>query len=199
MALAKLCKNAEFVGRFICFDNSLRQIFSGQSVIIVTKFTFEREFMMKQLTKEPLKLPLRLPGLRDILPTVLVLLASRANALGMYPFAVAFFAAAYDKNIAYIGILASVIGVATSAGVSAVPKYFLALIIYWLFDKLYRRDNVTVKSVAAGVSVILGGLMVLFIDYNGLFDLFLLLTESLTTILMYIIFTKAMGVTEDFS
>ncbi len=154
--------------------------------------------MMKQITKEPLKLPLRLPGLRDILPTVLVLLASRANALGMYPFAIAFFASVYDKNIAYIGIVASIIGIATSAGISAVPKYFVALIIYWLFHKLYRRNSVTVRSVASGVSVMLGGLMVLFIDYNGLFDLFLLLTESLTTILMYIIFSKAIVITEDF-
>ncbi len=155
--------------------------------------------MMKQISKEPLRLPLRLPGLRDVLPTVLVLLASRANALGMYPFAVAFFAAVYDKNIAYMGILASVIGIATSAGITAVPKYFLALIMYWLFDKLYRHNNVTVKSVASGVAVMLGGAMVLFIDYNGLFDLFLLITESLTTILMYIIFAKAIGITEDFN
>lgn len=153
---------------------------------------------MKQLNTHPSRLPLRLPQLGDILPTFLIILASRSNAMGMYPFAIAFFAAAFDKNIAYIGIFASIIGIATSAGLVAVPKYFLALVMYWLFDKLYRQDNVTVKSIAAGVAVLLGGAMVLFIDYNGLFDVFLLFTESMVTTLMYIIFNKALVIGEDF-
>lgn len=155
--------------------------------------------MMKQINTQPLRLPLRLPRMSDILPTVLMILASRSNALGMYPFAIAFFAAVYNKDIAYIGILASLVGIATSAGLEALPKYFLALIMYWLFDKIYRHDNVTVKSIAAGVSMLLGGAMVLFIDFDGMFDLFLLLTESLTTVLMYIIFSKTLVVREDFT
>lgn len=154
--------------------------------------------MMKQLNAQPLKLPLRLPKLGDVLPTVLIILVSRSDVLGMHPFATAFFAAVFDKNIAYIGILASLMGIASSAGLSAVPQYSIALIMYWLFDKLYRRDNITIKSVAAGAAVLFGGAMVLFIDYNGLFDVFLLITESMITVLMYIIFNKALAVAEDF-
>lgn len=189
---------AEFVVRFMPFDNALLQIPIGQSVIIVGKFTVERTLTMKQMKALPQTHPLRLPGLGDIIPTLLMFLISRSCALGMCPFAVAFFAAAYSKNIAYVGIIASVAGIATALEIVEVPKYFLALLLYWIFEKIYTRDSVTVKSLASGIAMAIGGLTVSVFDYNGLFDLFLLLTESMITVLMYIIFNKAIVVADDF-
>ena len=153
---------------------------------------------MKQINLSTRKATLRMPRLSDILQTVFLVLASRATAIGMYPFAAAFFAAVYDKSIAYIAIIAAGVGIASVAGISAVPQYMLTLMVYWIFIKTYKRDSTVIKSVATGVSVMLGGTMMLFIDYNGLFDIFLILTESVTSALMYIIFAKSKAVTEDF-
>ena len=38
----------------------------------------------------------------------------------------------------------------------------------------------------------------LLINYKGMFDVFFIITESITAALMYIIFSKASSVTEDF-
>ncbi len=153
---------------------------------------------MKEINALPQRTPLRIPRFADFLPTILLILASRSDAMGMYPFAAAFFAAAYDKRIAYIGILAASIGIATSAGISAVPKYLMALTGYWLFTKIFRKRTTVFCSIATGIVTVLGGIVMLFVNYSGLFDIFLLLTESITSALMYIIFKKAKSVTEDF-
>ena len=88
-----------------------------------------------------------MPLLSDILPTLLLFFASRATAMGMSPFAVAFFAASYDKRIAYIGILSALIGIATSRGVSEVPKYLIALTLYWLFSRLFKKKGLLLRSI----------------------------------------------------
>ena len=153
---------------------------------------------MKQMNVLPQKTLVRMPLLSDMLPTLLLFFASRATAMGMSPFAVAFFAASYDKRIAYIGILSALIGIATSRGVSEVPKYLIALTLYWLFSRLFKKKSTVIDSVAVGLSVALGGGVVLLSGIKGLFDIFLLLTESMTASLMYIIFKKTSDVTEDF-
>lgn len=154
---------------------------------------------MKQINAVPKKLPLPIPRLADVLPTIFMVLVSRSAVLGMYPFATAFFAAVYNKNIGYIGIIASCIGVAATAGVGAVPKYMLSLMLYWFFSKMYKRDNPAARSVASGTAVMLSGGIMLCMGYNGLFDIFLLLTEGVTTALMYVIFSKAKCVGQSFS
>ena len=153
---------------------------------------------MRNINLMPQKQLLRPVKLSDILPTIFLFLASRSGIMGMYPFAAAFFAAAYDKKIAYVGIISSCIAIAITAGVSQVPKYIIILTAYWLFTKLYKKQKEMASSIATGACVMLGGGVMLLADYNGLFDLFLLLTESITASLMYIIFGKAKVLTEDF-
>ena len=153
---------------------------------------------MKEINTLPAKTPLRMPVFNDLLPTILMFLASRSTAMGMFPFATAFFAAAYNKRIAYIGIIAAAFGTGLSGGIVAVPKYFAALTIYWLFTKIMRKRSVVVSSAATGISNAFGGALMLLVSYGGLFDIFLLMTESITASLMYIIFRKAKSVTEDF-
>lgn len=144
------------------------------------------------------KSPLRIPRLADILPTVILIFTARSSAMGMYPFALAYFAAVYDKRIAYIGIASAAVAIAGTAGVSVVPKYVFMLVAYWLFSMIAKNENTAVRSMAVGLSSLLGGAIMLFVNFNGLFDVFLLLTESIVAALMYIIFKKAHDVTEDF-
>lgn len=146
----------------------------------------------------PQKQLLRMVRLSDVMPTALLFLVSRSGIMGMYPFAAAFFAAVYDKKIAYMGIAAACVGVATSEGVAAIPKYMIILTAYWLFTKLFKNKNNVIASAAVGVCVLLGGGAMLLISYNGLFDLFLSLTEGITASLMYIIFGKTKAVTADY-
>lgn len=153
---------------------------------------------MKQINLLPQRKPLRAPFASDVLPTILLLFASRATVMGISPFAAAFFAAAYDKRIAYIGIISSLIGIATSAGIAEIPKYLIILTAYWLFSGFIKKHNLVAGSLATAVSVIAGGGVMLLARFNGVFDIFLLITEAMTSALMYIIFKKAESVTEDF-
>lgn len=153
---------------------------------------------MKQINLLPQRKPLRAPFISDMLPTVLLLFASRATVMGMSPFAAAFFAAAYDKRIAYIGIISSLIGIATSAGIAQVPKYLIVLIASWLLSGFIKKQSTVAGSVATAASVIAGGGVMLLAGFNGVFDIFLLITEAMTSALLFIIFRKAESVTEDF-
>lgn len=145
------------------------------------------------------RLPLRLPAFNDIMPSLMLVLASRASAIGMLPFGMAFFAAAFDESAAYLGIAAICAGTAAAAGAAAVPKYLLAAVAYWLFAKLCGRENEILRSAAAGVSLLLGGAVMLFSGFNGLYDIFLLLTESVITAVMYIVFKRSRIITAGFS
>lgn len=142
---------------------------------------------------------LRRPMLTDLYSTILLLLISRSSLLGVFPFGVPFFAAVCDKSIAYIGIISVCSGVISASGMGYIPKYLIALILYWLFTKIYRKNNDILNSVACGLSVLCGGGVMLFTKFNGLYDIFLLCTESIISALMYIIFLKAHIISDDFS
>ena len=49
---------------------------------------------MDQINTAQVKMPLRIPRFNDISPSLMLLLAARASALGVFPFGAAFFAAA---------------------------------------------------------------------------------------------------------
>lgn len=154
---------------------------------------------MKQINVLPHKPPLRMPRMADIIPTLFLALASRATVMGMAPFAVAFFAAVYDKKIAYVGICTALVGIATSVvGISEIPKYLIVLTAYWLYSRLGNKKNMIIDSVATAVSVMLGGGVMLLRNFNGMFDVFFLVTEAITASLMYIIFKRSGTVTADF-
>lgn len=153
---------------------------------------------MKEITAIQQKAPLRIPSLGDVAPTILLVLASRANALGMYPFAAAFFAAVYDKRIGYIGIIAASAAIAVTAGYSALPKYLIIFTAYWLFTKIFRKKSTVLSSLAVGIATLMGGGVMLLGSYSGAYEVFLLVTEGLTSAMMYVIFERARAVTEDF-
>ena len=140
----------------------------------------------------------RLPSVHDILPTVMLLLASRAQALSMLPFGIAFLAAVYDKRIAYIGLITLILGTLTAAGPAAVPKYLIAAILYMLLARLYRRDNEYSLAALSGIAVLIGGAVTLLGGIDGLYDLFLLICESVITALMFIVYKRAGSITESF-
>lgn len=152
---------------------------------------------MNQIKASQIKETLRIPRLDDIVPALLLMLAARAPALGVYPFGIAFFAAAFDKSVAYIGIASACIGLMTSSGFSAIPKYIIAYTAYWLFTRIYKKHEEVVCSAACGAASLLGGGVMLFSGFNGLYDIFLLCTESIISALMYIVFKRSRLMNDD--
>lgn len=154
---------------------------------------------MKHIKAPMTRLSLRLPRPGDILPALMLLLASRAETLGMLPFGIAFFAAVTDKNIFYLTIPAACAGIISTAGVSALPKYMLAMLIFMIASRLYRKESELLRSALCGAALALGGGIMLLTGFNGLYDIFMLLTESLIAALMYLVFIKSKHVSEDFT
>ena len=154
---------------------------------------------MKYIKTPVSRLSLRLPRLTDILPVLMLLLASRAETLGMLPFGIAFFAAITDKTILYLTMPAACIGIMSAAGTTALPKYVLAMLIFMIASRLYRKENVFFRATLCGAALALGGGIMLLTGYNGLYDLFMLITESLIAALMYLVFKKSKNVSGDFT
>lgn len=134
---------------------------------------------------------LRAPLLVDALPAALLFLAGRASVLGMFPFGVAFFAACFDKSIAYIGITALIISLFTSAGRYMAVKYLVAALVFWIYTRFKRKDSLVWDAAACGGSMVLGGLVFLTYGFTGMYDVLMLLVEGIVTGMMYIIFSKA--------
>lgn len=173
---------------------------------IELKFLLKGKCMMRELNmaraKHPLKqlkTSLRLPGINDITTILLLILSSRAGTLGMFPFGIAFFAAVFDKSIAYIGIAAMCVGLATTSALVLMPKYLIAAIIYWLFTIISRNKNDIINSMVCGAAVLLGGGVMLIIERSSLYDVFLLLTESVIIALMYVVFIKSNLLNDDYT
>ena len=96
---------------------------------------------MKPNIKPPIKqikIPhVKKPYIKELDPSLLLLLVSRGAVMGMSPFALGFFGATYNKRTSYISVLASLVGIATSLGISSVPKYLIALsscLIFFRFN-----------------------------------------------------------------
>lgn len=153
---------------------------------------------MKKIKAQEI-ISLRAPQLSDIIPSIMLLLASRAETLGMLPFGIAFFAAVYDKGAAYIGIAVMCIGIISAAGAAAVPKYLIAVMVFLIFSKLNRREGELWRSVLCGLASLAGGAAMLLIDFRGLYDIFILITESLIAALVYMVFAKARLIARDFA
>ncbi len=136
---------------------------------------------------------LRAPRLKDIFLTALLILAGRAQVLGMFPFGTAFFAACFDKSIAYVGITALALSLMTSAGRAAMIKYLVASLVFWIYTRFRTKKNDILDATCCGASMFAGGLVFLLYSFAGFYDILMLLAESLVTAFMYIIFMKAHG------
>lgn len=99
---------------------------------------------------------LRAPVIKDIGMVVLLMLSGRASVLGMFPFGVAFFAACFDKSIAYIGITALSLALMTTTGKFMLVKYLVAALIFWIYTRFKRRDNLVMEASCCGGSMFLG-------------------------------------------
>ena len=166
---------------------------------MIKKGKVAKDIPMKHVTMPVTQLSPRLLRLGDITPIILLVLSSRAETLGMLPFGIAFFAAVSDKSIAYLTIPAICAGIISVAGAAVIPKYMLALLLFMIATRLYRKENELMRSLLCGASLALGGGIMLLVNCNGLYDIFLLLTESLIAALMYLVFGKAKHVSEGIS
>lgn len=135
----------------------------------------------------------RAPIIKDIGPGILMFLISRASVLSLFPFSTAFFAAYFDKSIAYIGVTIMTIGLFSAGARIEVVKYIMSALLFWLFDKVNTKsEKSTILSAAAcGISVCTGGLFLLIANFEGIYDVLMLLSEGIIASLMYIIFKKS--------
>lgn len=141
--------------------------------------------------------PLRRPVLRDISVSALLFLSSRASVIGMFPFGTAFFAAVFDKGIAYIGLVLMCGGlISAGAGINT-ARYVIAALLFWIYAKTKRHDSKVIDSAVCGVSTFIGGLLILAYSYAGVYDIMLLLIESIVSAVSYIMFTKSYGFLEN--
>ena len=146
-----------------------------------------------EINTMPNSAPLRRPAIKDIAGGVFMLLASRASVMGMFPFGTAFFAAGFDKGIAYIGIAVMCGGlISAGAGILAV-KYLIADLLYWIYIKTRRDESRVIEATVCGLSVLVGGAVMFAYDYIGIYDVMLLFIESIISAVVYIVFvnTKA--------
>lgn len=154
--------------------------------------------MIKPKLKEQWNMEaLRAPVLRDIGMSLLLLLASRASVLGMFPFGIAFFAACFDKSIAYLGITAMAVAMLTTAGSTALMKYIIAALVFWIYTRFSQKDNHIIDASVCGASVVAGGLAFLLYGFVGFYDILMLFIEAITASIMYIIFKKSYTLMRD--
>ena len=141
--------------------------------------------------------PLRRPVLRDISVSALLFLSSRAAVMGMFPFGTAFFAAVFDKGIAYIGLVLMCGGlISAGAGINT-ARYVIAALLFWIYAKTKRHESKVIDSAVCGVSTFIGGLLILAYSYAGVYDIMLLLIESIVSAVSYIMFTKSYSFLEN--
>lgn len=140
---------------------------------------------------------LRAPVIKDIGISLFLLLASRASLLGMFPFGAAFFAACFDKSIAYVGVTVIAAALMTTVGKAALVKYILAALIFWIYTRFRSGKNTVIDAVCCGGAMFIGGLAFLIYNFAGVYDLLILLVEAIVTSVMYIIFQKAYALVEN--
>ena len=136
---------------------------------------------------------LRAPLLKDAGMTGLLILAGRASVLGMFPFGTAFFAACFDKSIAYIGITALCAALMSTSGNYMLVKYLVAALIFWIYTRLAKKRSIVADAAWCGGAMFLGGTVFLLYNFAGLYDIFILFIEAAVTSVMYIIFKKSQG------
>ncbi len=141
--------------------------------------------------------PLRRPVLRDLSGNILLFLASRASVMGMFPFGFSFFAAGFDKGIAYIGIGVMCLGLISAGAALNTVKYLIAALLYWIYIKTRHGENKITESVICGMSVLVGGAAVLAYNYAGLYDIMLLLVEAVLSAVVYIVIIKSQDFMEN--
>lgn len=134
---------------------------------------------------------LRAPVIKDAGMVALLLLSGRASLLGMFPFGMAFFAACFDKSIAYIGITALSVALMTTAGKFMLVKYLVAALVFWIYTRFKKWDNLVIEATACGASMLIGGMVFMIYNFAGAYDLLMLLLEGIVASIMFIIFKKS--------
>lgn len=136
---------------------------------------------------------IRLPKLSDIFPCFLLFLAGRASVIGMFPFGLSMFCAAFQKSISYIGILTLVLaGISAKTGVWTY-KYVLGAVLFWLYSRIREdyRENPLLSSFVSGTCLFFGGLVLTLYYPTGMYDFLVVCIESVLCSFFYIAFDKA--------
>ena len=136
---------------------------------------------------------LRRPKLSDSLPCALLFLAARCSLMGISPFAVAMFAAAFDLSIGLLGIAAALLGILSAGATTAGVKYIGAMLLFWLYTALkpdYKEKSVLSATICA-LMLFLGGIITIAYTGANTYNLMLLTIECMVCAFFYVVFEKA--------
>ena len=130
------------------------------------------------------------PYLHFLGKTLLVILLSRTQAAGAYPFGIAYAAALAEENV-LAAALGLIIGAAGSSETAI--KYILAAAIYGAMVYLRKFEERQVKAVALGAALILASLVSLFVFGATPARLIMLIPEAFAAGGLYSLFKGIKG------
>ncbi len=134
---------------------------------------------------------LRTPYLKDIPMCLLMLVVSRGEVLGFFPFGLALFCACFDKSIAYLGITVMYIGLLSAGATTIAVKYIIAALCFWVFAKFFEDKVKKLGVLVASATVVVSGLIQIIATQSGLYGSVMVLAESIAVYVMYEVFSRA--------
>ncbi len=134
---------------------------------------------------------LRRPVLHDACMCGLLLLASRAEVLGMYPFGAAFFAACFDKSIAYMGLFFICMGLLSVQAPVYIMKYLISALLFCFFIHFNKSKSAKYDAAVCTCSAFLGAVIHSLCFGNGFFGIISSLIEAVLSGIIYIVFIRS--------
>lgn len=133
---------------------------------------------------------LRRPVLHDICMCILLLLTSRAEILGMYPFGAVFFAACFDKSIAYMGLFVICVGLLSVQAPLLIMKYLISAMLFCFFTHFNKSKSAKYDVAVCICSVFLGAVIHALCFGDGFFGIITSLIEAVLSGIVYIVFIR---------
>ncbi len=133
---------------------------------------------------------IRAPGKKDAILALLTLICQRAVILDFHPFGCIMFAAMAKTQMAYLYVIAILLGSLTSG--ADTPKYLLASLIIWATKifMLKKEDNKVLGTLISAGAIFVCGLYGIFIKGTYISGVATLLLEIVFAAISYSIFSN---------
>ena len=148
---------------------------------------------LQYTNKTDFPLSLRLPGIWDIIPFPLLILASRCSFMGIRPFALSMFCGAFDLRTGYLGILAAILGFISVGKTNDAVPHLISMLIFWLYSRPnphYEKQH-TKSASLCGITLFICRIVQEIYGEINLYTAIIIFAESLTCTAGYILFRKA--------
>lgn len=146
-----------------------------------------------QNTHAPVTKIMRMPTLSDAVPASLLFLAARCSLMGISPFATAMFTSVFDLKTGFLGMAVSLFGFLSVGAAEESVRYISAMLLFWLYTRLKTdyKENSLLSSAVSGLLLFFSGCVVMAYTGFNVYNLVILLIESLVCSFFYILFEKS--------